>query len=314
MKVAVIGAGNIGGKHIDILAGEPEVEIVGVVTPSPQRASAAVERWGVTAYASHEALLERERIDAAWVCVPPWAHGAIEAALIDRGIPFFIEKPLSADRDTAERIAQALEGKGIVTAVGYHWRTMDTMPEVRYTLASHPPRMVMGAWHDAMPPPEWWRRQATSGGQVVEQATHLFDTARYLAGEASVIAATATHYGQAAYPDADVADASAALLRFAGGATGVFTATCLLGGLAAQYVQIVCERLLITVTRKGVTYDTGDSHREVLLGNDPFVAEDRAFLEGVRRNDPALVPCTYNDALLTHRLCFDVVEAGSSVR
>jgi len=310
MKVAVIGAGNIGGKHIGILSEEPGVEIVGIVSPPPERASAAAGQWGVTAYASHDELLGREQPEAVWVCVPPWAHGPIELALIDRGIPFFIEKPLSADRDTAERIALALDGKGVIIAVGYHWRAMDTLPEVRETLAENPPRMVLGAWHDATPPPEWWRHQATSGGQIVEQATHLFDAARYLAGEAVVIAATATRYGQAAYPDADVADVSAALLRFVGGATGVFTATCLLGGLAAQYVQFVCERLLVTVTRKGVSYDRGDSLREVLLGNDPFVTEDRAFLEAVRRNDPALVACSYADALLTHRLCFDVLEAS----
>ena len=310
MKVAVIGAGNIGGKHIGILAEEPGVEIVGIVSPSPERGAAAARQWNVRAYASHDELLAREQPDAVWVCVPPWAHGPVEAALIERRIPFFVEKPLSADRDTAERIAQSLDGKGLVTAVGYHWRAMDTMAEVRYTLAANPARMVLGAWHDATPPPEWWRHRATSGGQVVEQATHLFDAARYLVGEASVVASTATRYGQAAYPDSDVADLSAALLRFANGATGVFTATCLLGGLAAQYVQIVCERLLISITRKGVTYDTGDSLREVPLGNDPFVAEDRAFLEAVRRGDTAPVPCTYADALLTHRLCFDVAEAG----
>ncbi len=312
MKVAVIGAGNIGGKHIGILAEEPDVEIVGIVSPSPERGAAAARQWNVRAYASHDELLAQEQPDAVWVCVPPWAHGSIEGALIERGIPFFVEKPLSADRDTAERVAQSLEGTGLVTAVGYHWRAMDTMPEVRYTLAANPVRMVLGAWHDATPPPEWWRHQATSGGQVVEQATHLFDTARFLAGEASVTCAAATRYGQAAYPDSDVADVSAALLRFDSGATGVFTATCLLGGLAAQYVQFVCERLLVTVTRKGVTYDTGDSRREVPLGNDPFAAEDRAFLEAVRRGDPSIVPCTYAGALLTHRLCLDVLEAGGA--
>src|SRR5687767_13425181 len=182
---------------------------------------------------------------------------------------------------------------------------MDTLAEVRETIAENPPRMVLGAWHDAMPPPVWWRHRTTSGGQIVEQATHLFDTARHLVGEASVIAATATRYGQAAYPDADVADVSAAMLRFEsqgslqGGATGVITATCLLGSLAAQYVQLVCEKLLITITRRGVVYDTGQHQREVPLGNDPFQAEDRAFLEAVRRNDPRWVVCSYSDALQT---------------
>ena len=310
MRVAVIGAGNIGSKHLGVLRGEPDVEVVGIVSPTLERAAAIADKWGSRVYTSPGELLRNEQIDAAWVCVPPYAHGPIEATLIEAGIPFFVEKPLAADRATAEEIAMALDSSGIIAGVGYHWRAMDTMAEVRRVVAENPPRMVLGAWHDATPPPEWWRHQATSGGQIVEQATHLFDTARYLVGEASVIAATATHYGQAAYPDADVADVSAAMLRFEDGATGVFTATCLLGGLAAQHVQLVCEKLLITVSRHGVIYDTGSEQREVPLGNDPFQAEDRAFLEAVRNKDPQQLVCGYADALLTHRLCFDTLEAA----
>jgi predicted dehydrogenase len=255
-------------------------------------------------------LLSQETIDAAWICIPPGGHGEIESRLIARGIPFFVEKPLSADRHTGEEIGAALARAGLIAAVGYHWRALDTIPEVQRTLADRPARMVLGAWHDATPPPEWWRHQAGGGGQMVEQATHLFDLARLLVGEATVTAATATRYGQAAYPDADVADVSAALLRFAGDATGVFTATCLLGGVAAAQVQIVCEGLLITITQRGVLYDWGRERREVLTGNDPFVDEDRAFLQAVQRNDPALLVSSYADALRTHRLCFDVQAAS----
>jgi predicted dehydrogenase len=306
----MIGSGGIARRHIGVLIAEPEVELAGIVSPSPERAAAAAHRWGRPVYGSLAELLDLETIDAAWICIPPGGHGEIESRLIERGIPFFVEKPLSADRRTGEEIGAALARMGLIAAVGYHWRALDTIPEVRRTLADRPARMVLGAWHDATPPPEWWRRQAGGGGQMVEQATHLFDLARLLVGEAGVTAATATRYGQAAYPDADVADVSAALLRFAGGATGVFTATCLLGGVAAAQVQIVCEGLLITITQRSVVYDWGRERREVLTGNDPFVDEDRAFLQAVRHNDPRLLVSSYADALLTHRLCFDVQEAS----
>src|SRR5215212_4331104 len=206
MRVAMIGAGNIGSKHLSILTGEPDVELVGIVSPDPARGRAAAEKWGGRPYTRLEDVLLHESLDAAWVCVPPNAHGAIEDALMAAGIPFFVEKPLAADRATAEAIAIALERSRVMAAVGYHWRAMDTLPEVRAALAENPPHLILGAWHDALPPPNWWRHQATSGGQIVEQATHLFDTARHLVGEATVVAATATHYGQEAYPDADVAD------------------------------------------------------------------------------------------------------------
>ena len=128
MRVAVIGAGGIGSKHLGILAEEPDVEIAGIVSSTLERASAASERWGGNPYDTCEELLKREHIDAAWICVPPYVHGKIELSLIERGIPFFVEKPLAADLDTAERIATALERTHVITAVGYHWRAMDTLP------------------------------------------------------------------------------------------------------------------------------------------------------------------------------------------
>jgi predicted dehydrogenase len=309
----MIGSGGIARRHIGVLAAEPEVELAGIVSPSPERAATVAHRWRCPVYGSIAELLSAEPVDAAWLCVPPGQHGEIEARLIERGIPFFVEKPLSADRRTGEEIGAALARTGLLGAVGYHWRALDTIPEVRRTLAGRPARMVLGAWHDATPPPDWWRHQSSGGGQMVEQATHLFDLARLLAGEANVLAATATRYGQAAYPDADVADAGAALLRFDAGAMGVFTATCLLGGGAAAQVQIVCAGLLITNTPRSVEYDWGRERREVLTGNDPFLDEDRAFLQAVQRKDPSLLMSSYADALLTHRLCFDV-QAVSGYR
>ena len=309
----MIGSGGIARRHIGVLVAEPEVELAGIVSPNPDRAAAVAHRWQRPVYDGVAELLGQESLDAAWICVPPGQHGEIESRLIERRIPFFVEKPLAADGRTGEEIGEALGRTGLIAAVGYHWRALDTIPEVRRTLAGRPARMVLGAWHDATPPPEWWRHQSSGGGQMVEQATHLVDLARLLAGEANVLAATATRYGQAAYPDADVADAGAALLRFDAGATGVFTATCLLGGVAAAQVQIVCEGLLITITQRSVVYDWGRERREVLTGNDPFVDEDRAFLQAVQRNDPSLLVSSYADALLTHRLCFDV-QAASGYR
>ena len=311
MKIAMIGAGGFAQHHLVTLTDEPDIEVVGHVSRTPEHREAAARRWGGRAYATVGEMLEHEAPDAVWITVPPHAHGEIEESLIERNIPFFVEKPLAADRETAERIAARLREAKLVAGVGYNWRAVDTLPEVRRTLEANPPHLVLAAWHDATPPPAWWHRQETGGGQMVEQATHLFDLARYLVGEATVLAATADHHPRPGYPDVDVADVSTALLRFDTGAKGVFTATCLLEGPAEVYLKFVCEGLLITVTREDVVYDTGREQRGAKLGANPTLAENRAFLEAVRQNDPTLLYSTYEDALFTHRLCFDVLEASA---
>jgi predicted dehydrogenase len=310
MKIAMIGTGGIAQRHLGVLAHEEGLEVVGHVSPTADHAAAAAKRWGGRAYTDYRALLQHEAPDAVWICVPPNAHGAPEQDLIAANIPFFVEKPLAADRRTAENIAAAVEQSGVIAGVAYHWRALDTLAEVRHTLAENPPHLVLGAWHAGTPPPRWWHKQAASGGQIVEQATHVVDLARHLVGEADVIASSAGHHPRAAYPDLDVATQSAALVRFASGATGVFTATCLLGGAAAVHVQLVCDGLLITITQSSVTYDWGRERRDVRTGNDPFATENCAFLDAVRRNDPGVLLSSYADALRTHQLCCDMRDAA----
>jgi myo-inositol 2-dehydrogenase/D-chiro-inositol 1-dehydrogenase len=308
MKIAMIGAGYIAGVHLNTLAQLPEVEIAAHVSLHAEGLDNSVRRWGGRAYANCEDMLKNERIEAAWITVPPGSHGEIERSFIARGIPFLIEKPLSLDRRTAEILGEEIEKAGLMVGVGYHWRAMDTIPILRGKVAGKQIRMVLGSWHDLTPAPAWWHHQETCGGQMVEQATHLFDISRLLVGEAKVLYSTASRMERAGFPGMDVSDVSAAVLQFDQGAKGIFTATCLLEGPAEIHVQLVCEGLFITLTQSGVTFDCGKQKVERKIGNDPFLTENVAFLEAVRKGDPSMLFSSYADALKTHELTQDVLE------
>ncbi len=308
MKIAFIGTGWVANRHLGNLVKETDLEIVGHVSPVTKELDVATQRWGGNRYTSVKDLLAHETVDAAWITVPPSEHGEIELAFIEKGIPIFVEKPLSADRSTGEKIGRKIRESKLIAAVGYHWRAMDTIPEVKNFLKENPARMVLAAWHDSTPPPTWWHRQATSGGQMVEQATHLFDLARYLVGEGKAVEALGSTHQRPAYPILDVADVSAALVQFDGGVPAVFSATCILSKPHEIYVKLVCEGALITITQTEVIFETGAEKREIRLRNDPFLSEDRAFIEAIKNNDPGLLYSSYEDALKTHALCHDVLE------
>ena len=312
LKVAMIGAGSFAARHLDVQAGMPDVVAVGHVARRRETAEAQAHRYGGQACDDLEALLAREAVDAAWICVAPAGHGATERALVDRGVPFFVEKPLSSDRATAEEVGRLVAASDLVNAVGYHWRALDTLPELRARLGEGPPvALVAGAWLTSTPAPAWWHRQATSGGQMVEQATHLLDLARHLIGEARVLHAVADRPPRPDRPDLDVASTSTATLRFASGALGTVTATCLLCASARVELQLMREGERITVTQDAVAYDDGRVRREVRVMADPVATEDRAFLDAVRAGDPTAVLCTYADALGTHRLAHDAADAAA---
>lgn len=310
MRIAMIGAGGIARRHLAVLIKESGVEIAAHTGGGNATATENARVYGGRAYPELATLLDGERIDAAWVCVPPGSHGEIERTLIAREIPFLVEKPLAADDASPEALAGEIAASGLPVAVGYHFRALDTLDDLRQELTTRPPQMVIGAWHGSMPGVPWWRKQALSGGQTVEQATHLFDLARFLVGEGEVVAAQATYPPKPVLPGGDVVGVSAALLRFDSGQPGSFTSTCLLGASTPAYLQFICEGLLVTITQQAVTYDRAGERREVRTGVDPFVVENRAFLDAVRAGNEGGIFSTYADALKTHRLVCAVRAAA----
>ena len=107
-----------------------------------------------------------------------------------------------------------------------------------------------------------------------------------------------------------VADVVAALLRYESGATGSFTATCLLGHAEAIGLSLYGEGVVVRITQEMVTVDDGRERREVRSRVDPFVTENRAFLAAVRSGDATRVISSYADALLTHRLTVAIRDAA----
>lgn len=313
LRIGFIGAGGIAQRHLAVLDGFDDLRVAAVADISLQAARAAAEPRGARAFFDLDSMLAAETLDALWICVPPFAHGAPERAAIARGVPFFVEKPLAVDLAQAEAIGAEVERSGLITASGYHWRYMDTVEEARRVLGRRPARLVTGYWLDATPPPLWWGREAESGGQVNEQTTHIFDLARWLVGEVEEVFAVAARTPRAAWPDVDVDEASTATLRFASGAVGTISSTCLLGWGHRIGLNLFGDDLVMEVTQGelGVYGAPGTIERHA--GIDPVAAQDRAFLDAVKGEANA-IRCTYADALATQRLTAAVRRSARSGR
>ncbi len=301
LRIGFIGAGGIAHRHLDVLAGF-DAAVTAVADPALDRAREAAEPRGARAYADADAMLDAEALDALWICVPPFAHGAPERAALARGLPFFVEKPLGVDAGAAEEVAAAVAKSGLVTAVGYHWRWMDHVDVARAALAQRPARLVNGYWLDSTPPPRWWGRRDESGGQANEQTTHIFDLARYLVGEVAEVSAYAARTPREAWPDVDLDEASVATLRFRSGAVGTISSTCLLGWGHRVGLNLFGDDLVIELTQGEVGVYGAVGTTETHAGLDPVMREDRAFLDAVAGRDGEPLRCTYADALGTQRL------------
>jgi predicted dehydrogenase len=300
-RVAITGAGIIANRHMGNLLGFDDVDVVAVADPLADRARTLAARSGARVYADCEAMLDRERPDAMYICVPPYAHGGPEHAAIQRCIPFFTEKPIARDLETAEVIARGVASGELVTATGYHWRYLDIVERVQDLLATNAPRLVLGYWLDFTPPPEWWTDEARSGGQMVEQTTHIFDLARYLVGEVSSVYAVAGRTARIEHPSSNISDVSTATLQFASGAVGNIASTCLLGWPHRIGLHLFCDRLAIELSEFELMVDVGKGRPVEAAVGDPFVREDRDFIDAVQ-GKPNRIRAPYAEALKTHRL------------
>lgn len=315
-RIGFVGAGGVAQRHARMLSDFPDVRLVAVTDPLPDRGEQFAATFRTRVVSGVPDLL-CAGLDAVYVCVPPFAHGPIEEAVADAGLAMFVEKPLGVDTSTATRVAEAVARAGVVTAVGHHWRYADTVRRAERLLEGRAVRLVVGAWLDKLPPVSWWVHRDRSGGQVVEQAVHVLDLARALVGEVTEVCAMADGAPPTADAAADVAadvdvdGATGAVLRFADGAVGTLTATCLLRHKHRAGLELYADGLVLTVTEDGLLVQDDADAVQRRLTVDPDTAKraaDRSFVDAVLgRAREVRVP--YPEALRTHRLACAIAES-----
>ncbi len=312
LRVAMVGAGGVATRHARTLAGLDGVRLVAVTDVDPGRAQTLADEHGARVSADVPALLEAHRPDAVWLCLPPFAHGEAEEAVLDAGVPFFVEKPLGTGLDEAERVAAAVESRGLVTGTGYHWRCMPGVERAAHVLGERPVRLVHGAWWDKVPPVGWWPRRELSGGQLVEQATHLVDTMRALVGEPTSVSALA-----AGVPGRDpglVDAATAATMRFDTGAVGTLAATSLLTWKQSASLTLLADGTAVEIDEARTVIRVGSDVEVVPDDGVSKARVDAEFCAAVRSGDPGAVRVPYPQALRTHRVGVALAEAARTGR
>ncbi len=324
MRLALVGAGGIGGYHWDQVSklqkidGYRDLEVVGVADVDLDRATAMASRvGGAKAFASHIEMYEAVRPEAVFIGIPPFAHSDQETGAAERGIPFFVQKPPALSMEKAREILAAVERSGVVTAVGHQDRYLDVVDEAKRALIGQEPGLAVGAWMGGMPGVPWWRVRAQSGGQAVEQTIHIFDTARYLLGDAESVSGAAMTGLMTSVPNYDVDDASAITIRFRSGVLCTIFSACFLRVSGRSGLDIYCRDLRIEYALRGsVRLTTREETREKRHRNDSDLECVRTFVDAVRTGDASAVRSPYGDAVKSLELPLagqQAIETGRTV-
>lgn len=317
IHVGIVGCGWFGNFHLEYLLKRQDVEVAALVNGGEEALrSTGAKVPGARQYRSFEDMLDKEpELDALIVCVPPHRHGNIELAGAERGIHLYVEKPLSNSLEQAESFCAAIERAGILCSVGYQERYANGIDQCRAHLSAADVGLLHGRWIGGAPGAAWWRDRVLSGGQVVEQCTHVVDLMRYFAGEAAEVFAFPGNRHRPELPGFTADSCSAACIRFESGAVATLTTGCLLtddtlGGVDLQMyapgVQVgfaLHGGLCCRQGGKTTLYeDTADNHARAMA----------AFVTAVSAGDAAPIRSSYRDALETLKLTMAVERSIAS--
>jgi predicted dehydrogenase len=223
LRIALIGAGTFGRRHVEKVGREPLCELVAIADPVPgARAYAAELR--VRCFADNGEMLDTVRPDAAIIATPNATHVSAGLQCAARGVHMLVEKPIADTIEAAAELVQAAERANVVLQVGHHRRYNPVIEKARDIVRGGGIgrlTAVAAQWLLRKPDDYFnidWRRMP-GGGPILINLIHDIDDLRFICGEIAGLQA----FASSAARGHAVEDTAAITLRFACGALGTVT-------------------------------------------------------------------------------------------
>ncbi len=223
VKLAVLGAGLIGKRHIQHVLAEPSAQLSAVVDPTPVGETIAKEA-GVKWFTSFADMIAADRPDGIIVATPNQAHVQNGLEAVEAGVPALIEKPIADDIISGEKLIAAAEAKGVPLLTGHHRRHNPVMQKAKEIIESGKLGrvLVVNAMFWLFKPDDYfdisWRRER-GAGPVFLNLIHDVDNLRYLLGDVAAVQARESN----AVRGNAVEETAVILIEFKNGVLGTAT-------------------------------------------------------------------------------------------
>jgi len=296
VRVGVIGVGGIGHTHLRAYAaaGNP---VVAVTDVDADRARAAADEFGATAYPDLATLLAGADVSAVSVCTPPSGHLPSALAALEAGVAVLCEKPMAITVADCERMRAAAQAAAVPLAVGFCHRYQPQIQAMRAIAERGDIGTVLAFVNEFSGPLDgvenrWFSRPEIAGGGVLtDTCVHSVDLFRYLVGDIADVraltATTATERG----PALDVEDSGMLTLRSTNGVLGSVVASWRVApGHARVGLRGTAGELVFDYGTGALTQTmAGAAPQQVQVDDgDRFTRQAAAFLTWARGGAPTL--------------------------
>ena len=228
VRIGVIGTGNIGTQHIELLrsGSVADAELVATASRHGEPVHSSIPH-----YPEYSSLIEQADLDAVLIATPTQSHVDIALAALERGLHVLMEKPIAMSVAQAERLLAAVK-PDTQFAVMLNQRFHPLYNRIKALLDADAIgelqrlNWIMTAWYrpDVYYRVSSWRGTwpGEGGGLLINQCIHNLDVLQWLVGLPSSVYAQ-VDFGR--FHDIEVEDAVTALFQFDNGASGVLVAS-----------------------------------------------------------------------------------------
>lgn len=215
----------MGRAHLEVLARNPDFEVVGVADPTAA-ALAPLASAGLATYPDHRQMLDRAKPDAVVIATPNSHHVPAAIDCVERKVGVLIEKPVADSVESALELLKVLEASDAPVLVGHHRRHNPLLKKAAQHIAAGGIGRVVavvGLWLRRKPDEYfkdlWKLDPARGGGVLLINTIHDIDCLRMLCGDIGSVQAMTSNSVRML----DVEDTAAISLRFTSGALGTVT-------------------------------------------------------------------------------------------
>jgi predicted dehydrogenase len=223
-RLAVVGPGLMGLKHIELILKNPRCELVGIVTPEREISNDLGDPLNVPLFSDLQACLTTVAPSGVIISSPNEFHYDQAYLCVERDIPVLIEKPITSTYDDAVRLVDLVARRKAKAIVGHHRAHSPLLSTAKAVIEDGRLGRLVAIQGSAIfyKPQDYfdagpWRREL-GGGPILINLIHEIGIMRTLCGEISAVQAIVSN----ALRQFAVEDTVAINLQFRNGALGTF--------------------------------------------------------------------------------------------
>jgi predicted dehydrogenase len=303
IRYAMVGGGRdafIGAVHRNAMALDGQYEFVaGALSGTPERSRASGAELGLSDDRNHghwQDLLADERrrgpgdrVDVVVIVTPNHLHHDVACAFVDAGFHVVCDKPLVHTSAQADALCELVAARGTLFAVTYNYTGYPMVREarelvragaigaVRKVVVEYHQGWLAGALESSNNKQSTWRMDPARGGPAGAMAdigSHAENLVSVVTGlELESLCADLSSFGAGRLLDDD----AGLLLRFAGGARGVMSASQIAAGNENDLrLRVMGERGMLDWRQEEpnlLVHAPIDGPRRILTRNSPGLSE-----------------------------------------